>query len=957
MTDTTGQLISDNTYLQELLPTLSQPTRLLWGKTLRDNTDKWLPLYVHLSDTVATAELIWEHWIPASTKQVLARAIIKADSSLDEQTALHEAKKLFLACAAVHDVGKATPVFQLKASYTNPAVFDYVKNSGLRFSTMASREKIPHALASQAIVERHGWIRNISVVLGGHHGKPPSRDMLMEIGDFSPNTGFADPSWLTVQDELLEYAMSLICLDLDDALFNLEIDTTAQVILTGLLILSDWIASNENHFPYLGIPVLPNTLRGPRCRAKAGWDDLEWSPPWQAADETAQPDFFTKRFGFSPRPCQESVMDVLTQAEQPGLIVIEAPMGEGKTEAALAAAEIMAAKTGCGGLFVALPTQATSDGLLPRILEWMDKLNQPVAQSVNLVHGKSQFNAEYQALPHSNQVGEDSEADSHLAAAIINDWFCGRKRGILANFVVGTIDQILMGGLKQKHLALRHLALANKVVIIDECHAYDAYMSSYLYKVLAWLGAYQVPTIVLSATLPNTKRMELVDSYLGERLSSKTPGIAWLDVPATQAALPEWADTTAYPLITYTDKKDVVQCKPEQSSRSLHVDIQRLDDDMLIPELEMLLADGGCAGIVVNTVSRAQSIALQFSEYFGTSHVELFHSQFIAPARIEKEKDLRDQLGPPEENDTRLGKKLLIVGTQVLEQSLDIDFDVLFTDICPMDSLIQRMGRLHRHAGRIRPAALLEARCYVMGTTADNQFDKGSKSVYGGEYLLMNTDILLPTAMTLPDDISPMVQQAYSPEGLETLSKCPAEYRKAQAIFQEKIACQQDKASKFQISGPNEGASTLVGWLDTDVDDASGKRGEATVRDSSDSIEVLVVQQRSDGNIYLLPGVDKEMEDTAFPQDSAPPPELAWTVARCSVRLPTRFCTLWNIDTTIHELESSNLKILKAWQDSEWLQGELFLVLDDEYRTELCGQVLHYSEESGLSLEKRGDDH
>lgn len=959
MIDEASQLIPDETYLYELLPALSQTARLLWGKTLCNSADAWLPLYVHLSDTAATAELVWQRWVPASTKRVIAGAIIQAGGAESESTALHLAKRLFLACAALHDVGKATPAFQLKTRFSNEVVFNSVKESGLRFATMGSPEKIPHALASQAIVERHGWSRNISVVLGGHHGKPPSRGRLREVDDFLPNTGFNDPLWLSIQDELLRYALGLIDLEPDDALLRLRIDTPAQIILTGLLILVDWIASDESRFSYLAIPVLPHTLQGPRCRAEEGWSDLEWPPPWQTSDEANRPNFFEKRFGFLPRPCQESVVDALAQTEHPGLVIIEAPMGEGKTEAALAAAEIMAAKTGSGGLFVALPTQATSDGLFPRVLKWMERLKQPVAHSVYLAHGKAQFNKDYQELPHANQVGMDSEGDSEtrnrLAAALISDWFCGRKRGILADFVVGTIDQVLMGGLKQKHLALRHLALSNKVVIIDECHAYDAYMSSYLSKVLAWLGAYQVPTIVLSATLPTAKRRELVDSYLGTDSAPKTRAIAWLDIPATQAVLPAWAKDSAYPLITYTDGESVLTYRPERSSRRLRIAIQRLKDDELVPELEALLADGGCVGIIVNTVSRAQALATQCSERFGSDKVELHHSQFIAPDRIKKEERLREKLGPPSQDNKR-PHTLIVVGTQVLEQSLDIDFDVLFTDICPMDLLIQRMGRLHRHSGRTRPAALQQARCFVMGVSNDNQYEKGSKSIYG-EYLLTNTNLLLPAAITLPDDISELVQQAYSSEGLEALSECPEEYRKAQERFEEGIADKRKKASDFQIAGPTEGADTLVGWLDTAVaDDASGKHGEATVRDAGDSLEVLVVQQQRKGDFCLLPWLE-EAGGSVLPQDSAPPAKLARALARCSVRLPARFCMPWNIDSTICELERNNIAALPhCWQDSDWLEGELFLILNEEYRTELCGHVLHYSESGGLSIERREDE-
>jgi CRISPR-associated endonuclease/helicase Cas3 len=616
----------------------------------------------------------------------------------------------------------------------------------------------------------------------------------------------------------------------------------------------------------------------------------------------------------------------------------------------------MAAKAGCGGLFLALPTQATSDGLFSRVLKWIDKLNQSSAHTIHLAHGKAQFSEEFQELPRPNQVGFYTKNDDKTAAVIVNDWFRGRKRGILADFVVGTIDQILMAGLKQKHLALRHLALANKVIILDECHAYDAYMSSYLYKVLSWLGTYRVPVIVLSATLPNAKRMELVDAYRRESSAPVTQAVDWLGIPATQAEIPEWANTTAYPLITHANEQGVTPCKPERSSRSLRINLQKLDNNDLASQLEKLLADGGCAGIIVNTVARAQEIAMQCRERFGAEQVELHHSQFIAPDRINREEGLRAKLGPPVNNSRRPQEKpLIVVGTQVLEQSLDIDFDVLFTDICPMDLLIQRMGRLHRHAGRKRPDALTQAQCYVLGINEGRQYEKGSEIIYG-KYLLMNTDLLLPPTMILPDDISGLVQQAYSAEGLEDRAEYPEEYREAQRIFTESIEEKKNKALSFQVSAP-EVIDNLTGWLDTVVsDDTFGKRGEATVRDTGDSIEVLIIQQQKDGGLCLLPWID-DCEAIVLPYESAPQDRLARTLARCSVRLPTQFCTPWNIGDTIQELETNNLKLIPdCWHDSEWLHGELFLVLDEEYRAELCGQALRYSKEDGLLLELRKEE-
>ncbi len=199
------------------------------------------------------------------------------------------------------------------------------------------------------------------------------------------------------------------------------------------------------------------------------------------------------------------------------MMIIEAPMGEGKTEAALAVTEIFAARSGAGGCFIALPTMATGNAMFPRMLHWLKRLpNKAGTHSVFLAHSKAALNEEYTTLARQDngritdvdRDGTEGEwqprSDERVAPAqlVAHHWLRGRKKGMLSSFVTGTIDQLLFTGLKSRHLALRHLAMAGKVVVVDEAHAYDTYMNSYLDRVLSWLGAYGVPVVVLSATLP-----------------------------------------------------------------------------------------------------------------------------------------------------------------------------------------------------------------------------------------------------------------------------------------------------------------------------------------------------------------------------------------------------------------------------------------------------------------------
>lgn len=621
-------------------------------------------------------------------------------------------------------------------------------------------------------------------------------------------------------------------------------------------------------------------------------------------------------------------------------------MGEGKTEAALAAAELIAEKRGLSGIFFALPTQATSDGIFPRIIKWAKK--HEGNSSIRLVHGKAQFNRDLKDLGFSSiNVNEGKDT------VFVSDWAHGRKRALLNDFVVGTIDQVLMAGLKQKHVMLRHLGLANKVVIIDECHAYDTYMSQYLYKTLNWLGAYQVPVIVLSATLPVNSRKSLIEAYLN---SKEQPVVEdpLFDTSAQPSELPDWAQTTAYPLITYTKNGGAESVSLLASARKLTVAIEQLDNQDIVTCLKQSLINGGCAGVIVNTVSKAQEVARELTEVFGEKTVILLHSRFTAPDRIMKEAEVREYLGPNSNN--RPGK-LIVVGTQVLEQSLDIDFDVMITDICPMDLLIQRIGRLHRHNRQNRPALLKKAKCFVAAIEGNGEFQIGSQLVYG-TYMLMNTQALLPEQINLPEDISKLVQAAYDSQGVQISPEQKEQYEQAKREHEEKAKQAADKARVFQIGNPQGGSfgllPTIVDLLNTDISDRdpNGKRAEATVRDSTDSVQVLIVQRKQNSTFYLPPW-NAKYGDKLLPEDFSYNPELAQVLAQNSVTLPVSMTTPWLIDRVIETIEKDCCERLpQKWQDSSWLEGELFLILDENCEAEICGFKLHYDERYGLIVER-----
>ena len=305
----------------------------------------------------------------------------------------------------------------------------------------------------------------------------------------------------------------------------------------------------------------------------------------------------------------------------------------------------------------------------------------------------------------------------------------------------------------------------------------------------------------------------------------------------------------------------------------------------------------------------------------------LFHSRFVAPDRASREEMLLKRIGKHSKPEDRRG--LVVIGTQVLEQSLDIDFDLMITQLCPMDLLLQRLGRLHRHE-RNRPQPLQEAKCYLLET------DEGSVKVYG-KWLLLRTDDLLPDVLKLPGDISELVQETYRKPEPESLD---GKHQEAWDEFQGALKSKEDRAHNYRLNKPS---GKLHGLLQTECP-VDGSHGEAAVRDSEPSITVLIMQKR-DGKVTFLPWQYEgaAIEDTQVPND-----EDGRKIAQQRLNLPLCFSNSWNNSKTIYELENLNREKLAQWQHSSWIRDELVMLIDEDFQIELCGQHLKYDRDYGL---------
>ncbi|MEU3767919.1 CRISPR-associated helicase Cas3' [Amycolatopsis keratiniphila] len=935
---------------------LSASARSVWAKSV-DEAGGWLPLWQHMDDSADVVAGLFKDWLPASVVRLLA---MEFDGDIDQCRAAVR----FL--AGVHDLGKATPAFAVQCTVLAQRMGEHDLYLPLSKSELPDRHLTHHSVAGQHLLVRwlleQGWsksaARSWGVVVGGHHGVPPAAADERAARPREVPWLYGEGRWVDVQRELVvRMATRSGVLEHLPVWGARVLSARFQVLVTALVIIADWIASNSDLLAFHG-DRLPQVTEAPE-RVRRALEVLRLPVPWQPDVDVVDVEvaaLFASRFqlpaGATPRPVQVAACEVARTMPEPGLLVLEVAMGEGKTEAALAAAEIMAARWGAGGLLVALPTQATSDAMFARVMAWLDAIGadeQQVGGSIMLGHGKARFNRLFQGLVRAGRLAEIG-CDDHDArgghAVIAHSWLSGRKKALLANFAVVTIDQLLFAGLKARHLMLRHLALAAKVVVIDEIHAYDAYMNSYLTKVLTWLGVYRIPVVALSATLPAGQRRVLVQAYLRGRDRHAGADLACLD------------GDIGYPALTWSSG-DVVSTRiAEASGRSTRVLVERFadgldDQDELVVLLRDKLSRGGTALIVRNVVSRVLETAEWLEAEF-PGEVTIAHSRFITADRFHNDQALLDSFGPPDRAVARPARRI-VVASQVVEQSLDVDFDLLVTDLAPIDLILQRIGRLHRHQRGAdqneRPGPLRTARVYVTGadfTQAPPALEPlAERHVYGAHALLRAAAVLrerFGAFIELPGDIAPLVQTAYGPDDIG-----PEQWRETMTAaadhWEQRTANREGKAKTFQITDPPMPGATISGWVSAGVGEADDEtaQGQGQVRDSAPSLEVLLVCDDGSGQWRTPSWLGDDGGGLPIPTEQTPPDHVAEVMASCTLRLPLTFSNAAAED----ELWTATPP---AWEDSPLIYRQPVLLVDQDGWGEITGRRVRYTQAKGLEV-------
>ncbi|MBN8486783.1 MAG: CRISPR-associated helicase Cas3' [Burkholderiales bacterium] len=712
---------------------LSPITRALWAKS---GEPRGHGLLAHLLDVAAVAERILVRE-PRSTRRMAAQSLGVAEDALPRWVA---------ALAGLHDLGKAIPGFQAKW----PEGREHDEACGLAFAPAAAMRVDRHSCATAALLAdmlqqttgaERAWCVHVTRAVSAHHGDHFTN---AEINDAHPDRRTA-PTWQQARDELLAAYWGVLAPAGIPAVA--ECDLPIVNWLAGLTSVADWIASNPLWFP-LGermddlVAYHRDALRlADLALPQLGWHT--WRPLLDSPGSVHQllPGIIGRE-QVSPRPLQLAAEELLKRAEGPCLLLVEAPMGEGKTELAFLAHLHLQSANQHRGLYVALPTQATGNALFKRAQVFLSRFAAGPLD-VQLVHGGASMNDDLATLRGLGEIrGVGDEPADTLSA---NAWFGQRSRPLLSPYGVGTVDQALYAVLNVKHHFVRLWGLGNRVVVLDEVHAYDTYTSGLIDVLLRWLKSLQCSVVLMSATLPRKRREQLLCAW-----GCGSP-----------------ADDRPYPRLMLADTRQVQGV--HVAARSLApIELKAVPTELsaLAERAAALVSDGGCGALIVNTVARAQALYVILQRALadlGWSDVELllFHARFPADERQDLESQVLQRFGTTDQRPRRA----LLVATQVAEQSLDIDFDFMLTDLAPVDLLLQRAGRLHRHQRESRPAAHTHATLWVAGLEPHKLPDlKGTAwgFVYS-PYVLARTWALLSreTVLMLPQDIDRLVQAVY----------------------------------------------------------------------------------------------------------------------------------------------------------------------------------------------------
>lgn len=735
-----------------------------WAKTSPEDCSVYHPVAYHCLDVAAVGRTLLDARPAALERLAWVSGMAPAT--------VRDLVTLLFGC---HDLGKLADGFQglvpelmvrLQGRQPSHAAYDRAlwKHDTVGYVAL-ERQLDQDGLGALLPADRSSRLRRafaetwLSAAMG-HHGVPPVLDQQRHRAGFArqfPSQVLADLT-ATVAELRQLLLPSGLPLPADDE-FPVRWREVSWLV-TGLAVLADWIGSNSEWFPhhlephnfaeYFAEVALP---RARRAVAEVRLGERLAAPTTPFADLWP---------GYVPTPLQR-LADELPLAEGPQLVIIEEVTGGGKTEAAFTLAHRLIAAGQAQGVYVGLPTMATANAMYDRLRSVYRRLyDQGAEPSLILAHSRSSLRL---ALDRAGRPPASPGDESAAAECAV--WLASsRKKALLADVGIGTVDQSLLAVLQSRHQSLRLWGLAGKVLVVDEVHAADAYMQRLLAALLEAHAAFGGSAVLLSATLSGHQRDKLGRAFArGLRL--------------------EWSpiEDRSYPVLLHCSSEEVALHPLEaRQEASREIAVRLLTDESAVDaKLTASIEAGGCACWIRNTVGDAVEGWQRWSARLGAGRVLLFHARFTVDDREAIEREVLRRFGPAGGPEERAG--VLVVATQVVEQSLDLDFDTLVSDLAPIDLLIQRAGRLRRHrrdeTGRRiegvdrRGEATLHV--YSPEPSADcgaewfSSFLPGAAFVYPdhGELWLGARWLAERGRLRVPDDLREVIEHVYGGEALE----------------------------------------------------------------------------------------------------------------------------------------------------------------------------------------------
>jgi len=743
-----------------------------WGKASREDNSYHLLPY-HSLDVAAVG------WMLLDPENPLCQSLAK-QLGVDPQWL----QDWFTFCLILHDIGKFFRAFQNLAPNLSDSLVVYVGQCvyGKRHDTLGFslwRNKLAKDLAdvfpSEYLRPMEAWLE----ITCGHHGQPPEK--LRECRSFL----LAEDEQATeafIRDVITLWPIDPIPLNTIDR-HNLR-RTSWQ--LAGVAVLADWMGSNQSIFQYQSHEMALDAywqkyaLTGAEKAVQAAHLGQRHITPFTSINQ--QFNFITES---TATPLQQYAQSTQL-GNGPQLFILEDVTGAGKTEAAMVLAHRLMTAGLANGVYVGLPTMATANAMYERMARSYRRLYAASERpSLVLAHGARELSKAFtDSVVFTEQNPDSNYGKGELSAsAYCNQWLAdNRKKALLADVGVGTIDQALLGVLPARHQSLRLLGLTGKVLLIDEVHAFDPYMRQLLATLLRAHAEQGGSAILLSATLPYQFRTALAGAFAqGAHLSTEPP-----------------QNRNDYPLATHLSGSGLKETAiATRDSVKRHVSVKRLQDETdALVIIERAVTKGQCICWIRNTVKDASATYQLLAEqpWIDSSRLTLFHSRYAMIDRQHIEQDVLARFGKTSSHHQRKGQAL--VATQVVEQSLDLDFDIMISDLAPMDLLIQRAGRLQRHLRNIDGDILASGEqdqrsppcLYVLAPNPEQVNDKnwlrewlpGTQAVYPhvGQLWLTLQALLKNQGFSMPEDARALIEAVYSENAQQNI---PIELEQASA--------------------------------------------------------------------------------------------------------------------------------------------------------------------------------